>query len=292
MNIRHLALTIPLAAGLALAACGGSDDDTQVVQTSAATTGASNNRGFTELQPGDTFTFTGDKEYPAEVNLRVDDINASKTCHNGVASYMDGTENPDSTFVQVSGDMDVKSNKWNDSFYITDGEWVAVDADGFTLEVTPASLCNTDQINTWSNPLDAGQKRHAVEEFEVKGTPVQWGVKPIRSDEGWGWKVGAPTTADSKAPHPTTGGAPEEAQPAPAADAPANSTGQDGYPLDPDVPGANQPYPGELTYDQQQELLNSDLGNAELADRGLSASTPNDCDGYLGAHEDPDESSC
>lgn len=35
-----------------------------------------------------------------------------------------------------------------------------------------------------------------------------------------------------------------------------------------------------------------DMSNAERSNHGLSAATPNNCDGYLGAHEDPDDSHC
>lgn len=65
---------------LGLTACGGDDEPARPTTTEAA-----ENRGFTELQLGDTFTFTGDDEYPADVELRVDEISASKTCHNGIA---------------------------------------------------------------------------------------------------------------------------------------------------------------------------------------------------------------
>ena len=34
------------------------------------------------------------------------------------------------------------------------------------------------------------------------------------------------------------------------------------------------------------------MSNAERSNHGFSAATPNDCDGYLGAHEDPDDSHC
>lgn len=289
---RTLAVLTAGVLTLGLAACGG-DDDT--ANSATSTTETSENRGFTELQLGDTFTFTGDDEYPADVNLRVDDISASKTCHNGIASYMDGTENPDSTYIQITGDMDVKSNAWNDSFYITDSEWVAVDADGYNLEIVPALLCNTDQTNTWSNPLDAGQKRHAVEEFEVKGTPAQLGVKPVRSAEGWGWTV--PAATDAKEP------ASDAPQPTGAVESPAAAVNDSGFesggivdgPVvpDPDIPGANQPLPGEPGYTgtlTAEEFEN--MSNAERSNYGISAATPANCDGMQGAHEDSEALNC
>jgi hypothetical protein len=248
---KTLAAGAVAALALSLAACGGDDDadNSPDNETSSATESAGaddGNLGFTELQFGDTFTFKGDDDNPADVDLRVDDISVSSGCHDGHASYSDTPEDPGSTFVKITGDMDVKSNSWNDSFYITVGEWVAVDADGYSLEIAPALTCNTEQINTWSNPLDAGQKRHAVEEFEVKGVPVQWGVKPIRSEEGWGW--GLPEAADA----PAASGAPDPTSAAP--EAPANAPAPvAGVPVpDPDVPGANQPQPGESSvwYDE------------------------------------------
>lgn len=289
----HNRLLAVLTAGvltLGLTACGGDDEPARPTTTEAA-----ENRGFTELQLGDTFTFTGDDEYPADVELRVDEISASKTCHNGIASYMDGTESPDSTYIQITGDMDVKSNAWNDSFYITDSEWVAVDADGYNLEIAPALLCNRDQTNTWSNPLDAGQKRHAVEEFEVKGTPVQMGVKPIRSDEGWGWTV--PTATESTEP---ASGAP---QPTAAGETPAVAANDGGFesggivngPVvpDPDIPGANQSLPGEPGYTGTLTAEEFDnMSNAERSNHGFSAATPANCDGMQGAHEDSEALNC
>lgn len=291
-HTRTLAALTAGVLALGLTAC---TDDDGTSETATSTTEESENRGFTELQLGDTFTFTGDDEYPADVDLRVDDISTSKTCHEGIASYMDGTENPDSTYIQITGDMVVKSNAWNDSFYINDNEWVAVDADGYNLEIAPALLCNRDQTNTWSNPLNAGQKRHAVEEFEVKGTPVQLGVKPIRSDEGWGWTVPEPTES--------TDSASDGPQPTDAAESPAAAVDNSGFesggivdgPVvpDPDIPGANQPLPGEPGYTGPLTAEEFDnMSNAERSNYGFSAATPANCDGYQGAHEDSEALNC
>ncbi|MGO3180800.1 MAG: hypothetical protein ACTIJR_14795 [Brevibacterium linens] len=102
----------------------------------------------------------------------------------------------------------------------------------------------------------------------------------------------SPTTATSTA-----------AEPAAAADADADAAepqavstytpeiGPNGYPLDPDIPGANQPQPGEPGYEEEQEYLDG-LSNAERSQYGISAATPNDCDDFLGAHEDADRSNC
>lgn len=64
-----------------------------------------------------------------------------------------------------------------------------------------------------------------------------------------------------------------------------------GYPLDADVPGANEPLPGEPGYEEWL-AYNQDLSNAELGNMGVDVSTPNDCDDFLGAHEDADRSNC
>lgn len=216
MTIRRTAFAVVAAGALTLTACSSDDDaDAQDTPTATADQDAGDGAegaGFTELQLGDTFTYAGDDEHPAEVDITVDDISVSNSCHNGIASYMeDYQEDPESTFVQVSGEMDVKANTWSDSFLLSVTDWVAVDADGYTLEIAPPHGCDTDQINTWSNPLGVGQKRRIVEEFEVKGTPVEWGVKPVRSAEGWGWSLDAPTEGKDKGDGPA---------PTPAADTP------------------------------------------------------------------------
>lgn len=215
MTIRKtLTAGAAVALALSLAACGGDDDDSgsenngfeSATGSNAATeeTAADDgNLGYTELQFGDTATYKGSSDYPADVDIRVDDISVSNTCHDGVASYSDAGETPGSTYVKITGDLDVKSDAWGDSFYINVTDWVAVDAAGYSLEITPAYPCNGTGTDTWSNPLDAGQKRHAAEEFEVKGVPVQWGVKPTRSEEGWGWAVSAPVDASVGTPDPT-----------------------------------------------------------------------------------------
>lgn len=301
MTIRRTAFAIAAAGALVLTACSNDDDQdsdaTTATTSETASEGASSGAGFTKLQLGDTFTYTGDDENPAEVDITVDDINVSNSCHNGIASYMEGhQEDPESTFVQVSGEMDVKANTWSDSFLLNVNEWVAVDAEGYTIEVAPASICETDQINTWSNPLGVGQKRRIVEEFEVKGTPVEWGVKPVRSAEGWGWSLDAPTEGkDPDGPAPTPA-----ADPAPApAETPSDNGFESGGTYDgpvvpnPNIPGANQPLPGEPGYSGPLTAEEFDsMSNAERSNHGFSAATPNDCDGYLGAHEDPDDSHC
>lgn len=50
--------------------------------------------------------------------------------------------------------------------------------------------------------------------------------------------------------------------------------------------------PEKAANDAWREEYYSDMGNAERSNHGMSAATPNDCDGYLGAHEDPDDSHC
>jgi hypothetical protein len=233
MTIRRTALAVVTAGALALTACSGDDGQDADSTTPTPTEDNADGAGFTEMQLGETFTYTGDDEHPADVDITVEDISVSNSCHNGIASYMEGEqEDPESTFVQVSGEMYVKEDTWSDSFLLSVTDWVAVDADGYTLEVAPPHLCETDQINTWSNPLGVGQKRRIVEEFEVKGTPVEWGVKPVRSSEGWGWTLNAPTDSE---------GQPDGPAPTPAGQVPAPAAPT------PDAPAAPAPQPGPDT---------------------------------------------
>lgn len=105
---------------------------------------------------------------------------------------------------------------------------------------------------------------------------------------------GAATSVQDDAPDPT----PAASAPEPAA-APADNGFESGGIVDgpvvpdPDIPGANQPLPGEPGYTgplTAEEFEN--MGNAERSNYGISAATPANCDGIQGAHEDSEALNC
>lgn len=113
-------------------------------------------------------------------------------------------------------------------------------------------------------------------------------------------EVAPRSSTSARQPSPTMA-ASATAEPAAAVDADAvepesastytPEIGPNGYPLDPDIPGANEPLPGEPGYEEWLAYTQG-LSNAELGNMGVDVSTPNDCDDFLGAHEDADRSNC
>ena len=111
---------------------------------------------------------------------------------------------------------------------------------------------------------------------------------------------GAATTEQAAEPDPTpAASAPEPAAPPEAASAPADNGFESGGIVDgpvvpdPDIPGANQPLPGEPGYTgplTAEEFEN--MSNAERSNHGFSAATPANCDGMQGAHEDSEALNC
>ena len=111
---------------------------------------------------------------------------------------------------------------------------------------------------------------------------------------------GAATTEQAAEPDPTpAASAPEPAASPEAASAPADNGFESGGIVDgpvvpdPDIPGANQPLPGEPGYTgtpTAEELEN--MSNAERSNYGISAATPANCDGVQGAHEDSEALYC
>ncbi|MGP5146640.1 hypothetical protein [Corynebacterium variabile] len=100
----------------------------------------------------------------------------------------------------------------------------------------------------------------------------------------------SPTMATSAAAEPPVAADADAVEPE-SASTYTPEIGPNGYPLDPDVPGANQPLPGEPGYEEWLSYTQG-LSNAELGNMGVDVSTPNDCDDFLGVHEDADRSNC
>lgn len=311
MTIRRTALAVVAAGALALTACSNDDQDNGTTET-PATTDASAEPQAHEQVLGDTITYTGTDEYPADVDITIDDISASTSCHEGQNDYVDTPEPEGTTYIKVAGEMDVRNTTWHDSYSVLDHEWIALDPDGYQLQIGPAFSCEPTEGQQWDEATQIGNKSRLVQEYAVQGAPDRWVLNPTRSDEVWGWEIPETDTQEegSDGPAPTPAAAPVEV-PTQEAVAPASfeclsiadnyqagtaryTDGSTGFEQS-CVQAATDEWnssPEKAEHDAWKEEYYSDMSNAERSNYGISAATPNDCDGYLGAHEDPDDSHC
>ncbi|MGP9619880.1 hypothetical protein [Corynebacterium sp. AOP34-BR1-29] len=322
MTIRRTALATVAAGVLTLTACSNDDQDRLAPTETPATTDPSTEPKVHEQVPGDTITYTGTDEYPADVDITIDDISASDTCHHGENGHTEAPADEDITYIQVSGEVDVRKVSWSDSFSILDQEWIALDPDGYQLQIAPPFSCESSSEQNWDESTQVGNKARLSQEYAVKGAPDRWVLNPSRSDEVWGWEIPEADTQEESAdgPAPTPAADVPEPAAAPAEEVTATcamdpvyqpgttfySDGTSGYTAAcqqqmedameasgnyPDYPFGNVD-PNWTEEDAMRGRSYDDMSNAERSNHGMSAATPNDCDGYLGAHEDPDDSHC
>ncbi|MGP6173361.1 hypothetical protein [Corynebacterium sp. A21] len=128
------------------------------------------------IELGDTANLTVGANGPRDINVRIDDISVSEQCHSGLNSYSegsyDGYYNDHGYFIQITGEFEVIEHQVN---YSVSG-WDGTTADGYAVDFMPASECNDPAddmpgFRSFSNPIDAGQKARAVEEYWVAELP-------------------------------------------------------------------------------------------------------------------------
>ncbi|QGU07164.1 hypothetical protein COCCU_06100 [Corynebacterium occultum] len=142
--------------------------------TSSATSKASPDPVVLEL--GETANLTVGADGPRDINVRIDDISVSEQCHTGLNGYSDGPYdgyyNDHGYFIQITGEFEVIEHQVN---YSVSG-WDGTTADGYAVDFMPTSECNDPAddmpgFRSFSNPIDAGQKARAVEEYWVAELP-------------------------------------------------------------------------------------------------------------------------
>lgn len=305
--IRAAAVTTALLTTLGLAACGSDNSDDRQTESASSSTPTL----------ADLVGQTWEKETPAGTGkITLDSASINAPCAYG--------EGYDSERGKVTEDMNVLQLTLTYDFTdVTENQWVlgptALWADGSKAvipdDVGYLSACkqtdSSDETIMITQAGEAGTVRTVyytsvlptkVTGLKIHDKVVDLGpVTPRTSDAG---HAPSPTVVPPAAAEPDIAGAPVDAADTAvvpditpeAVEPPAESTytpeiGPNGYPLDPDIPGANQPLPGEPGYEEWQEYLDG-LSNAERSNYGISAATPNDCDDFLGAHEDGDRSNC
>lgn len=217
--MKRILLAAAAATILAVTGCSSGESDPEPATEPAASSAVSQT-GPIELEIGETANLTKSVNGPRDIDVTVTDISVSTECRHGLNDWHDEYTHQGGYFVQVSGDIDVKSSPQDFSL----PQWAAADADRNVIEVASASECaQTDDagVQTFNDLVMPGTKAKAVEEFWVDTLPSHWFLNQPYEDHAFSWPVPQDLTEASEAATPTPGTA------APAADqasAPSTAT--------------------------------------------------------------------
>ena len=211
-------LAVTATALLALTACS---TDEPTAHEPTTTTEATQESGPIELSLGETANLTKSVDGPRDIDVTVTGITVAEECRYGLNDWHDDYTHEGGYFIEVSGDIDVKSSPKD----FTIPQWAAADEDRNIIEVLPASECAaTDEagVQTFNDSVMAGTKSKATEEYWVDTLPSQWSLNEPAEDHAFSWPVPqdvtpAPEPADEAEPAGVVGmtGAPGHDTPKP-----------------------------------------------------------------------------
>lgn len=319
MNCRSALLAITAAAALTLAACG-SDDDNEAQTTAPSTTAAETGQPKTHAL-GDTITIGN--------TLTISDTEIDTT---GCTFDFPEDVKRDAVKFEVLATVDNQTGEdipealWASDFTFLDTDGLTVK----TMDIASAEgPCDNDNAHQFVD-LKSGEKRRAAVTLEApaNATTMTYTASTIAGAEPVTWDI----SEDVKSMSVTPAGGGTAPQPSPAASTPEPlvaetpvvpqqaeqptatcatdytlyqpgtvfySDGTSGYSAAcqqqmenaMEASGQFPDYPfGQVdpNWTEEDAMRGGTAGNAETGGAG----TPNDCDGYLGAHESADDSHC
>lgn len=172
---------------LALAGCSSGESGPEPAPEPAAS-GTVSQTGPIELKIGETAHLTKSVNGPRDIDVTVTDISVATECRHGLNDWHDDYTHEGGYFIQVSGNIDVKSSPQDFSV----PQWAAADADRNVIEVASATECaETDAagMQTFNDLVMPGTKAKAVEEYWVDALPGQWFLNEPAEDHAFSWPV-------------------------------------------------------------------------------------------------------
>lgn len=248
-------LAVTATALLALTACS---TDEPAPSEPPSTTEAAQQSGPIELALGETAHLTKSVDGPQDITVTLTDISVSDQCANGLNDWHDDYTHEGGYFVQVAGDIDVKSAPRD----FTIPQWMAADENRNMIEVVPATECAASPdtgVQTFGHLVVPGSKATAVEEYWVDTLPSHWFLNKPYEDHAFSWPVPQDV---SEVREPASEGIASPTVPAtpaaPATQAPAAQSAPAAAPSAPQsppvgitgAPGAANPAPLDKTIQQ------------------------------------------
>lgn len=305
MTIRRTALAAVAAGALALTACGNDDQDNgfEPADPANASQAAADAENASIGKIGETITDDCSGYMDCQVEVTVTEITVGEQCRYGTNDYGgEGEEDfgkleDGDQYLQVWADFAVTSDTPDDWSMMHDPQ--IIDADGYTQSTGMSVDCRNsdDGHEIWSTTVDAGSKSKIYGSFVIP----EGSDKMVLQDKVFDLPEPSETALQDDGtggPAPTPAAQTAEPTSAPDVEVPAQGTNGDSplvEDLD-DIAPDRHGVPGEFesggNLDRPSAAEFDSMSNAERSNYGISAATPNDCDGYLGAHEDPDDSHC
>lgn len=191
--MKRTLLAAAAATALALSGCSNGEPAPEPADTSAAS-----QTGPIELKIGETANLTKSINGPRDIDVTVTDINVATECRYGLNDWHDDYTHEGGYFVQVSGDINVKSSPQDFSV----PQWAAADEDRNIIEVVPATECaDTDEagVQTFNDLVMPGTKATVEEEYWVDALPSHWFLNEPAEDHAFSWPVPEETEREEPA---------------------------------------------------------------------------------------------